>query len=156
MVNPIPIENFRHAVRRCSTLEIIFFHHFPIVSWETPVLAQHGKTVGRCTCLPIQVKERRLCPGFNAIGANPDRYVALECNALLMTKINRILKLFIQMILNEIMYRNVFEMLSSGIDKFLNFLASYTAIRPLPKICVLYRSRRKKMLHNLRANNCWL
>ena len=59
----------------------IFFHRFPIISWEFPVLSEICKLIRWCSGLEIHTKQFGFCPGFNRISINSDRQISFNRNS---------------------------------------------------------------------------
>ena len=69
---------------------IILCHFFPVVCWETPVLAFGSKGIWWCTCLHIHVKKGTIHPGIATVPANTYGQITFDDDTRFMCIFNRI------------------------------------------------------------------
>lgn len=82
MVDAVSCKVFCHLGETAAPpTVIVFFHHFPVIGWESPVLSVDGESIGRSTCLTVEVEIMGFYPGFYAGTADTDGDVAFQQNA---------------------------------------------------------------------------
>ena len=79
----------------------VFFHLFPVVGGEAPVLAILGKGIRRCSGLAVHVEQFRELPGISTGTAYADGKVSLEGHPMQVGVGNGLTELFVQQVLQE-------------------------------------------------------
>ena len=84
VVDAVGIEILGHLTESAHPpLTAVGEHHIPVISGESPVLAIGRESIGRSSCLSVQIEVLRLYPGLYAVAADADGDVALQDDALL-------------------------------------------------------------------------
>ena len=82
MVDAVSCKVFCHLGETAAPpAVIVFFHYFPIIGWESPVLSVDRERIGRSTCLTVEVEIMGFYPGFYAGTADTDGDVTFQQNA---------------------------------------------------------------------------
>ena len=126
MVYAVGIEILCHLTETISPPRVaVLAHLLPIIYRETPILSCNREIIRWCAGARIHNEEVWRYPRINTTTAHADRYIPFECYTLTMGKVNSLVQLSIEMVLQESVKVNLFTVL------LLKSLATFYIVRSI-------------------------
>ena len=136
VVDTVSIEIVRHILETAQPpLAAVGYHSVPIISREAPVLSVCRETIGRRTCLTVQIEVTWLWPYVATVAVYTDRNVAFQNHTLCRGVFVHSLQLTAQYELHVIIELHVLVSLVAAGGKHLPFrFVPLVVVGPLRKV----------------------